>query len=297
MLDTIKDSIRNHPYADFKYWFYYNADGTYTVWSKSNNEFTPFMTACITEDGDIKFLEEFIDEINMVEVISAVKSDWSRFKNRPECITANIELMKTNKVECYERMLLGSNLIRVERDHKHNPDEYVKRAMTSLDWLHATDFFTCPASTQYHDSNPSGLLYHSLKVMKRCIDLMKADPFKSCGVKVEDAILVCLVHDWCKIGLYEEYFKNVKNDKGVWEKVSAYKYVNDRAICLGHGVSSMYLAMKFFNLSVEEACAIRYHMGRWNCVDAEVNELQQANRKYPLVHLVQFADQLAIVDY
>lgn len=45
------------------------------------------------------------------------------------------------------------------------------------------------------------------------------------------------------------------------------------------------------------ALAIRWHMGRWNVVDSEVNDLQTANENYPMVHMIQFADQLSIVNY
>ena len=33
-----------------------------------------------------------------------------------------------------------------------------------LSWLSNSDFFTAPASTQYHGSHPGGLLEHSLNV-------------------------------------------------------------------------------------------------------------------------------------
>ena len=68
-------------------------------------------------------------------------------------------------------------------------------------------------------------------------------------------------------------------------------------INLGHGVSSMFLINKFFHLSLEEASAIRWHMGSYRTSDAEFDELQTCNENFMLVHLLQFADQLSLVKY
>ena len=59
----------------------------------------------------------------------------------------------------------------------------------------------------------------------------------------------------------------------------------------------MFLASKCFKLSVSESLAIRWHMGFCRVADSDMNELQLANETHPLVHLLQFADQLAIVQY
>lgn len=66
---------------------------------------------------------------------------------------------------------------------------------------------------------------------------------------------------------------------------------------LGHGVSSMFLINKFFRLNIEEASAIRWHMGAYRTDDNEFNELQSSNENFMLVHLIQFADQLSLVKY
>lgn len=60
----------------------------------------------------------------------------------------------------------------------------------------------------------------------------------------------------------------------------------------------MYMAMKMIKLSLDEACAIRHHMGAWAEQGSyNVNDLQYANEHFPLVLLLQFADQLALVNY
>lgn len=162
-------------------------------------------------------------------------------------------------------------------------------------WLLSTDFFTAPASTRFHDSFTGGLLAHSLNVYNETIGLLKVAKFKN--VNPLSALLVALVHDWCKINFYEGYKKNVKDEAtGQWHQEDAWR-VNQKGIPLGHGVSSMFLAQKLFTLSADECLAIRWHMGAWRVCESEIDELEIANEKIPLVHLVQFADQLALVSY
>lgn len=164
-----------------------------------------------------------------------------------------------------------------------------------LDWLRSTDFYTAPASTKYHDAVPGGLLVHALKVYNNMVELHSLSKFKS--VDIAEATIAALAHDWCKIGYYESYQKNVKNEAtGQWEKETAYR-VNQKGIPLGHGAASLFIAMRMFNLSVDQALAIRHHMGVWNVADVEKSELQKANAEHPMVYLIQFADQLACTAY
>lgn len=192
----------------------------------------------------------------------------------------------------YEQLFVAAYILAyntIVRSDAKNPYEI------AIDWLRTTDFYTAPASTQYHDSVPGGLLTHSLRVYNELIELIKIPAFKS--VQLEHAVISALVHDWCKIGLYEMYERNVKNEKtGQWEKVPSYRY-NQRGIPLGHGATSMYIAMKMIPLTVEQALAIRWHMGRWDVCQPEYSELQKSNAEYPLVYLLQFADQLACTEY
>lgn len=164
-----------------------------------------------------------------------------------------------------------------------------------LDWIRASTFYTDPASSVYHESYEGGLLHHTLKVAARLAELHDTPAFES--VPLESAVLVALTHDWCKIGFYEKYTKNVKNEvTNTWEKVAAFRRT-DSKVPLGHGAASMFMAGQFIHLSLAEAAAIRWHMGKWRCTDDENDELQRANEEHPLVHLVQFADQLSIVNY
>lgn len=176
-------------------------------------------------------------------------------------------------------------------------DAACRQADRILKWLESTDFFTAPASTRFHDSCDGGLLRHTLNVVHHILNLFELPEFRLESVSCSSAILVALVHDWIKINYYEKYLKNVKNEAGQWVQEAAYKYSNSEPYPFGHGVGSMYIVQKMFQLSMDEALAIRWHMGPWNMHTYESNELQASNKTYPLVHMLQFADQLSITDY
>ena len=278
----------------------------FTVWFKRKSP-TMFEFACIEDPNrlhgtitDDHMIVNMQDDESCDYSKDDVKSEFMKYKSdRPEYWVGKkintSELDPSELIWLYEQVLVGCALIRA-KNNGCDIDDVIAKATKPIEYLRNTDFYSAPASTQYHDSNPSGLLIHTLNVINNAVELLKVDKFSS--VDISSAVLCAAVHDWCKIGLYEPYKRNVKDETtGQWTQVTAYRYTSDRPICLGHGASSMYMAMKFFNLSLSEAAAIRYHMGRWNCVDSEVNELQQANRTYPLAHLIQFADQLATVNY
>lgn len=193
------------------------------------------------------------------------------------------ELYIQKLITCYMRM--GYDL-----------DSMIGELGYCLNWLDSTDFFVCPASTKYHDSFQNGLLYHSLLVADKEIELLRIKTYKGL-VKPHEAILVALVHDWCKIGLYESYEKNVKDSSGNWVKEPAYKVKDNPLTCFGHGVSSMTLAQRFFRFTDEMLLAIRWHMGWCNICEKEKVELTYAENHYPLVNLIAFADKLAITEY
>ncbi len=196
-------------------------------------------------------------------------------------------------IDAYEQLMFKV----LEAKYKDVADEPTIRNYHSklTEWLRSTDFYKAPASTVYHDAFVGGLLVHTLNVYNNIVALQVVPQFKD--VDIASAALVALTHDWCKIGLYEIYQKNVKNETtGQWEKVDAFRH-NQTGVPLGHGVSSMFLASKFFRLTTEEALAIRWHQGRFNVCREEINEFQRANEIYPLVHMIQFADSLSITQY
>ena len=145
-----------------------------------------------------------------------------------------------------------------------------------------TDFFTAPASTKYHGAFAGGLLMHSINV---CAEL-RLDP-NSKVYPTETLIIVALLHDICKANCYRTEKRNVKENGGWVEKQI---YVFEDELPLGHGEKSLYLASKFIKLSDEEAAAIRWHMGAFDCAYRGLNA---AYEKYPLAVLLHMADMRA----
>ena len=222
------------------------------------------------------------------------------FKKTPEeglgqkIPVATLNELSDSLIYQYEILIAGCIRARMISNGK-NPDE--ANIASLITWLESTDFFTTPASTQYHEAHTRGLVQHTLKVYNKICDMWTVPDFSD--VPIHSATLVALLHDWCKIGLYEQYEKNVKNDHtGKWEKQLAYRYSSDNVIgSFGHGTTSMFLASRFFKLTNDEALAIRCHMGEYNVADNEMNDLHHSNEDYPLVQMIQFADRLAITRY
>ena len=114
----------------------------------------------------------------------------------------------------------------------------------------------------------------------------------------ESIFLVALVHDWCKIHLYESFMRNVKDEEtGVWHKEPAYRRADKPYIPLGHGDASVFLCQRHFRLTLEEVCAIKWHMGKWATHDYDDNDMRAAETTYPVVHMLQFADNLSTASY
>ena len=272
-------------YKDFTFWFVPIDGEYYYVVDKTTGKFI-----CKTHETS-EFELDYFNNTNEI-----IDKDWTNYKSRPEYyLYHRSENFCVDFADLYDLLLTGSVMAMAQRKGE-DPDTQIPRIVRGLKWLHSTDFYTAPSSTKYHDSCSGGLLSHTLNVVSRAVDLLKADTFST--VHFEDAVFASLVHDWCKIGLYEEYKRNVKDDKtGEWNQEISYRHKDDRTACLGHGTTSMYVASKFFTFSMEVAAAIRWHMSVWNCCESEKVELGQANRQYPLVHLIQFADQLSIVNY
>jgi len=279
-------------FETFTYWFIFNKENEWTIINKKDKT----TVGWISSSGTILF-----DATpNLFELDNThIDNDWKRFKEvRKEYQLGNkIQingLSVEHSIQSYEDLMEALLKYRAY-ENGFNPDEYDSYINKVLKWIRSTDFYESPASTRYHESFKHGLLYHTLTVYNNMLELLKVDKFSN--VDIASATLCCLVHDWCKIGLYETYTRNVKNEvTGQWESVEAFRY-KDSPHPFGHGVTSMYMAMKLFKLTEDEALAIRYHMGRWHVEEAYINDFQLANETYPLVHLLQFADQLSITSY
>lgn len=280
-------------YRDFKFWFIpkfnHNKNIVYEVYQDHS---------IIDQIEYDNTTDQLLMDNHIGIDYGSIQDSFTLYKSRPEFSLGQYITISPSypeyMIDDYEKLIVGCMMIRSFLVKKA-PDNYITRIQEILDWLRSTDFYTAPASAIYHESYSSGLLIHTMQVINNIYELRTISKFKNC--RLDSAVLVALVHDWCKIGLYSTYEKNVKNEiTGQWEKQLAYRR-NNPAIPLGHGVESLYKAMKCFNLSEEECAAIRWHMGAWNVAPNEMNDLQTANEKYPLVHLIQFADQLSIVKY
>lgn len=291
-----KDMFYTLPkYENMKFWFTYN--------------FKTSSWDVIEEEGTIASISArdpltFTQTSGVIDTDMQILEEFKKFQLRPEYALATFDITEATKYtleeleDTYEMVFAGAALTRA---YYHlpgrNPDNYWPQIENAFNWLRSTDFFIAPASTRFHDSYPGGLCVHSLTVLRRALQLMHSAPFSNSS-KLGDVGLCALAHDWCKINLYESYLRNVKNDDtGVWEKVTAYRYTGNSVVNLGHGVSSMFLLAKFFRLNTEEASAIRWHMGAYRVCDSEFSEMQTCNEQFPLVLLLQFADQLSLVQY
>lgn len=235
-----------------------------------------------------------------IENNDTMRDDFEKFKSRLEYL---VGIKTTTYIQdhfkyghsLYDALLAGVILIRAEIPG-NDPDTMMHIVNNALSWLQSTDFYTAPASTRYHECYECGLVVHHLNVYDRAMELLSVPKFQS--ISVDSAAIVALTHDWCKIGLYESYMRNVKDENGNWVQKQEFKYRDkQKGVPMGHGVSSMYLVNRCFRLSVDECVSIRWHMGWCRVADSDMNELQCANSNYPIVHLLQFADQLSIVDY
>ncbi len=156
-----------------------------------------------------------------------------------------------------------------------------------LDWLIKTDFFTAPASSRYHSAYEGGLCEHSLNVYNAMIDTFN-------GGKPDESFAICaLLHDLCKAEFYKSSTRNVKNETtGAWEKVPYYT-IDDR-FPFGHGEKSVFLIERFMRLKVDEAIAIRWHMGGFDdAAKGGSMAINSAYEKYPLAVKLHIADVMA----
>ena len=154
----------------------------------------------------------------------------------------------------------------------------------------ASDFFTAPASTKFHNNVPGGLLSHSLNVYDCLVSYYKSERrtelFGLSDVPDETLAVVALLHDICKVNVYKESKRNVKDESGVWRQVPYYEFKDE--LPYGHGEKSVYVISGFMRLSREEAFAIRYHMGFSN--EDDPRNVGAAFEMFPLALALSIAD-------
>jgi len=188
-----------------------------------------------------------------------------------------------------------------ERQSFNKALTYIKReGLTELvNWLETeTDFFTAPASTQYHGNYEGGLLEHSMNVVRFGLHnlnmIIKTHPDLE---TLRESVVICgLFHDICKTNYYHLEKKWKKDENNKW--VDYIGYVAKDSFPIGHGEKSLYLITRFMRLTDDEAMAIRWHMGATE-ISVHISNSPQAyayndaiNR--PLVRLIHCADMLTL---
>ena len=173
-------------------------------------------------------------------------------------------------------------------------NKYIKRegAAKLLEYLLNSDFFTAPASARFHSSYEGGLVDHSVNVYD-CLTSYLNSPrtVDIIGTKYSDEsiAIVSLLHDLCKIDVYKKGFRNVKDEKGAWQRVDTFEY--DDRMPYGHGEKSVYIISGYMRLTREEAFAIRYHMGYSSTEDPR--NVSAAFEMFPLAFALSTADSEA----
>ena len=161
-----------------------------------------------------------------------------------------------------------------------------------LDYLMKSDFFTAPASARFHSSYEGGLLDHSLNVYDCLVSYLDTDRAREFGFNYSDesVAIVALLHDLCKVGVYKKGFRNVKDEKGTWQRVDTFEF--DDQLPYGHGEKSVYIISGYMRLTREEAFAIRYHMG-YSSEREDPRNVSAAFEMFPLAFALSTADSEA----
>lgn len=175
-------------------------------------------------------------------------------------------------------------------------NKYIKRegAQDLLNWIEATDFFSAPASSQYHLAEEGGLCQHSLNVYKRLNDLLLNEfgpDYANSFNGMESIAIVSLLHDLCKADNYVVEMRNTKDANGNWIQVPFYK--KSEKFYFGHGAKSVYIIQNFMQLDLDEASAIRYHMGGMEIPNVVEPNVTAVYNDYPLALFTHLADMAA----
>lgn len=171
-------------------------------------------------------------------------------------------------------------------------EEVIERegAKAFLEYLNKSDFFTAPASARYHSAFEGGLCHHSILTYQRLLKIL-SDEFGDEYQKYysDETIAICgLLHDVCKIDYYKIDFRNVKVE-GNWQQQPFYSV--QEKLPYGHGEKSVYIINGFLKLSREEALAINWHMGGFDCrIHVSSSIVGEAFKINPLCLFLHIAD-------
>ena len=168
----------------------------------------------------------------------------------------------------------------IVKERKEQFDELIAFMENETAWL------TSPASTKYHLCEEGGLLKHSINVAETMLKIKNAIAL---DISDESCVIVALLHDLGKVGMpgRPQYLINEPSEKQMkygYKPDYPYRF-NKELTYLSVPVRSIYLAMKYIDLTEEEVQAIVYHDGQY----VEDNR-SCATHEAPLTLLLQYAD-------
>lgn len=162
-----------------------------------------------------------------------------------------------------------------------------RRGMQGLKlWLEkGSDYFTAPASTRFHLSVPGGLAQHHLNVYRALRDMNGRFKLR---LSRDTMILVGLLHDVCKCGMYYEVGNTYRYNKGHPE---------------GHATLSIEWINEHIKLDEQEEMMIRFHMGTYSIFDRDgyptvgevAIDMHRAIAKFPAVQIFAACDMGASI--
>lgn len=138
--------------------------------------------------------------------------------------------------------------------------------------LKSTDFFTAPASINYHLNQPGGLAQHSINVCNTLRLLSE----KIHTIPIDSIFISALLHDVCKIGMY------VATSTG---------YIYNKNHPGGHSALSVKRVSHFIELTPLEENMIRWHMNRYE--EGFTTQENKLKKEFPEVFLIYFADHMS----
>ncbi|HQA59421.1 MAG TPA: HD domain-containing protein [Tepidanaerobacteraceae bacterium] len=168
----------------------------------------------------------------------------------------------------------------IVKERKEQFDELIAFMENETAWL------TSPASTKYHLCEEGGLLKHSINVAETMLKIKNAI---APDISDESCVIVALLHDLGKVGMpgRPQYLINEPSEKQMkygYKPDYPYRF-NKELTYLSVPVRSIYLSMKYIDLTEEEVQAIVYHDGQY----VEDNR-SCATHEAPLTLLLQYAD-------
>jgi len=162
--------------------------------------------------------------------------------------------------------------------------ESFQKLMTFLET--ETTWLSSPASTKFHLCVDGGLLEHSCNVAET---LLKIKGTLAPHISDESCVIVGLLHDLGKAGMpgNPQYIKNepTERQKQYGYPASIPFAFNTKLTYLSVPIRSVYLVLKYIDLTEDEMQAIVYHDGQYVDDNASV-----ATKETPLTLMLQYAD-------